>query len=306
MYNKINVIQEEGIYRPPCYRNGEIISLSEVKMKMIYHYLISALVLIQVCLPRQVYAIDIIDNPNINGFINLSGEIKPKDAEKLAVYYKTNNIAKSIFIDSPGGDLIEAIRIAEIVQLLQLQVVVPKGKYCTSACFLVFLAGNGRTAVGTIDGKLDNRMPVGYVGLHRPYLGSVENNNKSQLAQSTAMKKVIKYLDNQLVPRRLIDMMMSRPSNDIYWLTSDDIEEIGDYAPAQEELYISKCGYDRKIFNQMVEAKNAGNYSLHSEIKQRLNNIIQCIATLQIEPFDDGLKKLKSGWLPSKNPLKDM
>jgi len=45
------------------------------------------------------------------------------------------------------------------------------------------------------------------------------------------MRAVRDRLENELIPRRLIDIMMSRPSNDIYWLTADDLLELGDYAP---------------------------------------------------------------------------
>lgn len=39
--------------------------------------------------------------------------------------------------------------------------------------------------------------------------------------------------------------MMSRPPNDIYWLTSADFEEVGEYSPEVEELLIKKCDYVR-------------------------------------------------------------
>lgn len=275
-------------------------------MKIAVNFLITALAVILVCMPKQVSAIDISENPDKQNALNLSGEIKPKDAEKLAGYFKNSNLPKMLFIDSPGGDLIEALRMADIIRLLHLQVAIPKGRNCLSACFLLYLAGSGRTAAGTTEGIRDSRMPVGFVGLHRPYIRSIDSTEQSQSAQSNAMKKVSKYLEDQLVPRRLIDMMMSRPSNDIYWLTDEDINELGDYTPAQEELYISKCDYDRRLLYQIYVAQKSGNDTLYSMLDQRMHKTYQCIAEMQNKAYVQGLTKLLQGWLPQKNPLQNM
>ena len=54
-------------------------------------------------------------------------------------------------------------------------------------------------------------------------------------------------LEANLIPRRLIDEMMSRPSNDIYWLSNDDLYELSKSPPALEQLYLSKCGVDTRL-----------------------------------------------------------
>jgi hypothetical protein len=59
------------------------------------------------------------------------------------------------------------------------------------------------------------------------------------------MRQVQNYLEQQMVSRRLIDLMMSRPSNDIYWLTAADFDELGEYSPQVEELLVQKCAYVR-------------------------------------------------------------
>ena len=66
------------------------------------------------------------------------------------------------------------------------------------------------------------------------------------------MKQVQIYLEAQMVPRRLIDLMMSRPSNDVYWLNSKDFQEFGEYRPEVEEFLINKCGYIRATDSAMA------------------------------------------------------
>ena len=66
------------------------------------------------------------------------------------------------------------------------------------------------------------------------------------------MRRVQSYLEAQMVPRRLIDLMMSRPSNDVYWLNSKDFQKFGEYRPDVEEFLINKCGYIRATDSAMA------------------------------------------------------
>ncbi|MDI1298804.1 hypothetical protein [Methylotenera sp.] len=97
------------------------------------------------------------------------------------------------------------------------------------------------------------------------------------------MRKVRDYLDYNLVPRKLTDAMMSRPSNDAYWLTYDDLADLGTYSPALEEELISKCNYDRNTYLN----KNNLNDAEYSRKKSAMH---QCMADLSLDNYD----KMKS------------
>jgi hypothetical protein len=212
----------------------------------------------------------------------------------------------SFALDSPGGDVIEALRISEIIKHYYISTIVPKNKNCISACFFLYLAGANRTAAGTLEGKRYADIAIGYVGLHRPYLSTPVNTDKSKKEQSSIMKSVRKYLENELVSNRLIDIMMSRPSNDIYWMTEEDIEEIGNYSPAQEELYITKCNYNRKTIKQYTLAKYNKNEELSTILLQQISKTVKCIGKLDSDMYKINVEKTSLGWTPSNNPLKDM
>ena len=101
------------------------------------------------------------------------------------------------------------------------------------------------------------------------------------------MRKVTSYLEYHIVPRRIIDLMMSRPSNDIYWLTDGDIDELGNFPPALEELYITKCGYSRNpAISNIATVKNAdGSTSILREGNAEFYRIVDvgdCIRKLSL------------------------
>ena len=75
--------------------------------------------------------------------------------------------------------------------------------------------------------------------------------------------------------------MMSRASNDIYWITKDDFNEIGEVPPDMEELYISKCNDNRKqLYQQLHLAQTTGNEQLITILNSNLQKIENCINDL--------------------------
>jgi hypothetical protein len=165
---------------------------------------------------------------------------------------------------------------------------------CASACFFIWINGTFRGAVE--EGYKDGSGPV---GLHRPFLVRPENHEDSLRKQSEVIAGVRSYLESNFIPRRLIDTMMARPSNDIYWLTSDDLDEIGSTPPSLEELYISKCQSTiRQLTIDRYEAKGRNDSASLRKIDVRINEIFDCQSTLDIDAHTATLKKLTSGWLP--------
>lgn len=239
-------------------------------------------------------------NPQGTPFLSIRGEIKKGDYQKLRSIYLNSPYAPPIlYLDSPGGDVGEAMKMGQLVRLLQIQTFVTKDKICASACFFIFLGGAGRLAVGAVDGyAIPLGFATGYVGLHRPYFQAPSGSDESLNRQTAAMKRVRAYLESYLVPGRLIDLMMSRPSNDIYWLSDNDLEELGDYPPELEELFISRCGYDRKTAKKILFAKKSGNLAQAQNLREQQKATSGCIGRLQGEVSEAGITKLRSGWRP--------
>lgn len=223
----------------------------------------------------------------------LNGEIHQGDSEQLASILSKTKRARSLTVNTLGGDVREALRIAELVRGSRIDVQVAKSGRCVSACFFIYLEGYSRNASwANADGTLPSSIrSAGPIGIHRPYLNSVTSNLESAQNQEIVMKNVRSYLATKLVPQYLVDEMMARPSNDIYWLTERDVVTLGEYDPGVEEVLIAKCGYKRT--NAMFEE----NWS-----KERISRMYNCsfdywdehLSPLQLVY----LSRLKSGWRP--------
>lgn len=228
--------------------------------------------------------------------IFFSGEIRAGDAERFAVLAARLPVVSNLTINTSGGDVGEAIRLAELVKGLHIDVLVQKGGYCVSACFFIFLEGYSRiSSWAQDDGSLQSNerraYPFGPVGIHRPYFSSTAGDVGSIKRQEEVMRKVRSYLNVRAVPQHLIDEMMGRPSNDIYWLTERDLKLIGDYGPGVEEALVARCGYKR--FHQ----SHAEGWS-----KERYQALAHCT----FEHWDEQyvplqrafIARLKAGWRP--------
>ncbi len=216
---------------------------------------------------------------NLTPTIEISGEIKRGDLETLAsIAVKAKGLHK-VILSSPGGDVVEAIRIGELIRALRLLTLVDGRGPCASACFFIWINGQYRSSWW---GK-------GLIGLHRPYLKVIDNDDKSIAKQSFLMNYVRIYLEDRQIPRRIIDLMMGLSSSQIYWMSNRDIEEIGDGPFELQELYISKCGpsVDYKYKEDEFEAW-----------QERVALRVQCIDQLNEQARRPVLQRLMNGWLP--------
>lgn len=221
-------------------------------------------------------------------YLTFKGEIVRGDARKLAQVMIDNGPSISLVnLDSPGGNIAEAIEIGEMIKALRIDTTVQKNATCASACFFIWINGSTRTA-----GFVGSRY-FGPVGLHRPYLTSMQNSNAALSEQNSLMARVSTYLDSKVIPRRFSDLMLSRASNEIYWMTAQDIEDIRDVPPDLEELYVSRCRDNRRaLYRQVDAAHSAGNQELIEVLKSTLLNMWTCIETLNFSVRASEIKRL--------------
>lgn len=226
--------------------------------------------------------------------VNLNGEIRAGDAERIASLVGQEKGLLRLIINSPGGDLVEAMRIKDIVNGLHIDVNVAKGGYCVSACFFIFLEGYNRRATasnddGTLSPKEKRDRWAGVVGIHRPYLKSPTGDVIGVKKQEDVMRNVRGYLATKGVPQHLIDEMMARPSNDVYWLRPNDLNLLGEFSPGDEEAVIARCGYKR------FDARYDGNWSEDKE-----NRLTDCTFGYWEEQYLPSqrqyIAKLRTGW----------
>ena len=118
-------------------------------------------------------------------------------------------------LDSRGGDVEAAIKAGTIGRNYGVHTLVGEHSSCASACALLLIGGVNRTVFGR-------------VGIHRPFSTSYS----TSFAEANERFKSItadvgKYLQSMNMAPRLMDEMNAVPPDQILWLTSSDLKELG-------------------------------------------------------------------------------
>jgi hypothetical protein len=179
------------------------------------------------------------------GPLVLSGEIMPGDYDRLLARIAGDEARflsqNKIILASDGGDVAEALKIANLVNSLFTEIIVGRrtGR-CVSACFLVYAAASQRATDG-------ERL----IGINRPYfIDSATSLPPPDAAavEDSALSQVRNFLKDNEVPAYLIEEMFRHASNDAYWLSALDEANLG-YKSASFKKYLA----DNCAWNDFME-----------------------------------------------------
>jgi ATP-dependent protease ClpP protease subunit len=175
--------------------------------------------------------------------ILLQGPIVTGDYSKLMTLLADQKMLDDmvfggIELDSPGGSVLESLRIANFVQTSYNKTYVGPGMKCMSSCFLIWIAGASRYM-----------HPQGVLGVHRISLSG----NEINLAKTEATLKpinngVAKFLEDNGTPRVIVDKMNETPASDIFTINTDWISDSAipqatlDFRPVFIDVAEKKCG----------------------------------------------------------------
>ncbi len=101
------------------------------------------------------------------------------------------------------------------------------------------------------------------------------------------MQDLREYLKRKQVPQYLVDEMMGRASNQIYWLREKDLNLLGEFSPGYEEILIKECGYDKSI-SEWSDARQIKFFNCQHDVWEREFLPSQLIY----------IKRLANGWRP--------
>src|SRR6185437_11131973 len=94
--------------------------------------------------------VESIDSKDGKTRLNFTGEIQPGDQDAVVLAIKRandkNRLVATIRLSSPGGNILEAVKIADVVRKAKMATAVLGGATCASACFIIFAAGNEKYA----------------------------------------------------------------------------------------------------------------------------------------------------------------
>jgi hypothetical protein len=169
----------------------------------------------------------------------LSGEIVQGDYQRLRTVVLSSEVPMgSLYLaQSPGGDAIEAMKMGRLIRTLALTT--GSNDTCNSACFLVWVAGVDRGALG------------GTLGLHRPYFARHYFAGLSRAQAETRYREmsnqVQKYLEEMDVPQKIIHLVFQTSSDKVYFIGPMEGDQnaywsVEGTVPFFQEWIISKCG----------------------------------------------------------------
>lgn len=159
--------------------------------------------------------------------LSLVGKIEAGDTRKLQQEVArvqgvvSTHIAKArvalVFLESPGGNMNEAMSLGRFLRANQVSTQVAKGDTCASACVLVLAAGV-------------TRVPAGDVVVHSFYSPEVLGTNdfaKAEKAYERMSAAVALYLREMRVSGQLLDEMIRVPHFTSRKLELEELERLG-------------------------------------------------------------------------------
>jgi hypothetical protein len=148
--------------------------------------------------------------------IALNGDVAEGDADAVEALIRSANqngrLVAALRLDSPGGSLNEAVKLADLIRRAKLPTMVAAGSRCASACFIVFAAG--------IEKFANYEAAIGVHG--------VSDKAGHETAQTEAATLAMARLASAYgVPPRIIGQMVVTPAQDMAWLKPDDLRSMG-------------------------------------------------------------------------------
>jgi len=202
------------------------------------------------------------------GVLVLEGKIEAGDSDKIRRFLadKSNfeKISGGVFVASPGGNVVEALKIGRLIRALRLSTDAPSGSatgvrrfgqsvivpnnlvnprmnfQCASACFFIYVSGVYRS-LGW----------VGRLGIHRP-IQLESNARKLDVDQTINLTwqvrgLITKYLEEMNIPDKYVDLMYAVPHNEVRWITQSEFDsDIAGFVPDAKQLLSSKCHLQSK------------------------------------------------------------
>ena len=154
--------------------------------------------------------------------ISVSGQIVAGDYKRLATFVMRNPSRLNSFLEgalvlnSPGGNVDEAMKIANLLDRSFAATSVLRGTTCASSCFLLWAAGASRSLSGTL-------------GVHRLSLRSSSADIRdTEHVVRPAAQAIEAFLSRVGIPRRIVDKMTETAPSDLFmidgrWLIEEEL-----------------------------------------------------------------------------------
>ncbi|MEP1423353.1 MAG: hypothetical protein ABJX32_00810 [Tateyamaria sp.] len=166
--------------------------------------------------------------------IEISGQIEDGDTEQLKALVEATGFSKcispgrcphnnTIAFNSPGGNLVEALKLGEYIADQNFATLLDKGAICESACALAFLAGYTKYEGYFFPRRYAHETAT--LGIHRPFFTLPERTYSSDEVGNVvaivneAIIRATSYLLTVGIDLGFLQRMYATPGNDMYRLS---------------------------------------------------------------------------------------
>lgn len=171
----------------------------------------------------------------------IQGPIQKGDYARIVQFVRHpdnyGRFARAVYLDSTGGDLVEAVRIANLLEKSYAATHVAEGARCYSACFILWMSGVSRhVSSGATLGVHRINVKVGEVSVDQ------QSAYFAQIARS-----VESYMSGLGTPRAILDKMNATPSSDLFvisprWLLEQRLLTTLSYRIGFVDAAQARCG----------------------------------------------------------------
>jgi hypothetical protein len=145
--------------------------------------------------------------------ITFTGTIVEGDALKFSRLLTRKHPVTVVKLNSRGGNIAEATKIAAMVRNANITTAVARGAMCNSACFLVFAAGKQKFAeLGAA------------IGVHSARDNMTGKENDRSAAATVTMARLLKSYG---VPEHIVGKLVTTKTETMTWLWPDDLRSMG-------------------------------------------------------------------------------
>lgn len=181
-----------------------------------------------------------------------------------------------IYLDSPGGNFSEGIKLAALFRQLGVGTIISPGAECLSACAVAFLGGTRHLCLDSDTGGYRRLMPGARLGFHAPRLllpNRNYNNQQVTAAYDTAVKQVgqlVSEINKAGIPSSLIVEMLSKGVSEFYFI--DTVGKAGRWkfdvaaksARSPDRLQLTQACANASAWNN-DSSEGGGDYSMTRE-----------------------------------------
>jgi hypothetical protein len=243
----------------------------------------------------------------------IEGTIEAGDFEKFREFYFKTGRIEEVFLASPGGSLVEAMKIGRFVRQLKLATMIPSrvnkelhdlilretnikqsNLMCASACFFVFVGGVTRIADDPI------------LGIHRPFLPEkdLKTMTGDQAIEAGTLTRAIveNYLKEMDVPIKYGEQMFAIAKDKIKWISRDEFEaDFDGHIPELRDWLEAKCNnftdIEKLAWKSLKErypsSRTPSEEKLHNILSKKLDEQLICrlktLRELRIQAYTDVL-----------------